>query len=195
MKPTIITKNVPNWKAAQELMNDLEAKGIDHTSFPVPMSGAFNVVWAQLSKDESMTVPLMDWQMFESPDECEEDQKTKYSMDISVGNQTYIDISNADTQEPVFGFILEINKGVPALHLDTFGSDAKLHIHATKEGLILSPDFPSVKFKQAPVSKYSYNEDLSLIVEDTGFGKMPTTIDQKPLGKSRSGVLPFGCDI
>ncbi|MFV1269825.1 hypothetical protein QMK95_29340, partial [Klebsiella pneumoniae] len=73
---------------------------------------------------------------------------------------------------PKFRFIqqsrllLEINHGVPALHLNGSGGDTLLHVHAAQGGLVLTPDSSGVLFQRAGCDRYAYRDQNSLLVKE-----------------------------
>ena len=89
-----------------------------------------------------------------------DDERQVYQVTVQVGNQTAIEIVDAQG-EPSLGVMIEINHGVPAVHIDADGSDSLVHIHKAQGGIVLTPES---KFQQAEVDKFAYNETNSLRV-------------------------------
>ncbi|EHB0494735.1 hypothetical protein ACSHM0_001840 [Escherichia coli] len=87
----------------------------------------------------------------EQPEEVCQSYQVNISADQNLQFEV-VDVSGT----ACFGLILEIDRGVPTLHIDT-GSDSLLHIHAAHNGLVLIPDSPSHGFENAPVDRFSYN--------------------------------------
>ncbi len=164
MKATLKTQHCKDWYEANELMERLDRKEIEHSSFAVPHSEAYIVAWAELSTTKQ-TLSITDWQLTECPEEVAENEKSEYQLNVEVGNQTYVDILDS-SEEPVLGFVLEINKGVPALHIDTDGGDCVIHLHKTPVGIVITPDNPSVVIEQAERSKFTYDQDDSLLAHN-----------------------------
>ncbi len=164
MKANLKTQQCKDFAEAAALVNELNSKGLENSSFPEPGTDAFTVVWSELSTNKQ-TLTITDWMFNEIPEEVAEDEKTEYQLNVEVGNQTYVDIIDSSTDEPVLGFVLEINKGVPSLHLDTDGGDCVIHLHKTPDGLVITPDNPSVMINQAESSKFTYEQNDSLIAQ------------------------------
>ena len=109
-----------------------------------------------LFRAEAQSLTMTDW------DECK--SQHEFKADIRIGNQTAIEIIDAGG-EPIMGFMLEINKGVPALHIDTDGGDAVLHIHKAQGGLVLCPDGVDQRFESAIMDEFSYNDYRALLIK------------------------------
>jgi hypothetical protein len=86
-----------------------------------------------------------------------------YKVKYSIGNQAAVELVD-ELNQPVFGFIFNIDKGVPALHIDLDGGDAVLHIHKAHDGLVLTPNSINDRFSTAPCDRYSYNDPSSLLI-------------------------------
>ena len=69
-----------------------------------------------------------------------------------------------ETGEPCLGVLLEINHGVPALHLNVAGGDTILHIHAAQGGLVMTPDHSGIQIDCAEPDRYAYHDGTSLLV-------------------------------
>lgn len=105
---------------------------------------------------------MVDWRVVEgTPVETAGDD-VPYVVTTRLGNQPSIEMYPETEEQPTFGFICEVNHGVPALHVD-LGGDSILHIHATSDGLVILPDSGS-RFQYAPPSRHSYNDPNALIV-------------------------------
>ena len=107
-----------------------------------------------------MRLTLQDWQLGEA--EIPEEDCQPYQVKVLAENKNVqCEVTN-ETGTTCFGLILEIDRGVPTLHIDT-GSDSLLHIHAAHDGLVLTPDAPSHGFEDAPVDRFSYNSPSLLV--------------------------------
>lgn len=106
-----------------------------------------------------MSLTLQDWQVGDA--EIPEEDCQPYQVKVLVDKNVQCEVAN-ETGETCFGFTLEIDRGVPTLHIDT-GSDSLLHIHAAHGGLVLTPDAPSQGFEDAPVDRFSYNSPSLLV--------------------------------
>lgn len=107
---------------------------------------------------------MVDWRIPEGVNVDEPGDQRAYSMNVSVGNQSFIEIMNQDG-DPCFGLAIEINHGVPAIHIDLDGGDSLLHIHAVNGGLVLTPDDAGTRFQQADINRFSYNDSCSLFIQ------------------------------
>ncbi|MGT7655832.1 hypothetical protein ACRW5F_00055 [Escherichia coli] len=68
-----------------------------------------------------------------------------YQVNISADQNLQCEVVDV-SGTACFGLILEIDRGVPTLH-----------IHAAHNGLVLIPDSPSHGYENAPVDRFSYN--------------------------------------
>lgn len=87
-------------------------------------------------------------------------EKNKFLARCKLGNQTFFEIidSNGENQ---FGVVIEIDKGVPSIHIER-NEIMFTHIHVVEDSLIISPD--NGYFESAEVSEYTYNESDSLVI-------------------------------
>lgn len=106
---------------------------------------------------------MTDWRLSEGTAVTQEGDDQPFSVKSVIGNQTRFDITDA-TGEPCIGLQIEINHGVPAIVIDTLGGDPLLHIHATSEGLVLTPNDNDTRFESAEVNRYSFNDPSSLLI-------------------------------
>ncbi|MNF13992.1 hypothetical protein D3C80_2160330 [compost metagenome] len=58
--------------------------------------------------------------------------------------------------------MLEVNQGVPALHISD-GQNCALHLHAAHGGIVITPDASDGRFDDAPVDRFSYQQKAMLI--------------------------------
>lgn len=96
---------------------------------------------------------MQDWRLNEEP--LPEEDSQSFQVKVSADSDLQCEVVDK-TGTPCFGLILEIDRGVPTLHIDT-GSDSLLHIHAAHDGLVLTPDAPSRGFEDAHVDRFSYD--------------------------------------
>lgn len=109
---------------------------------------------AEVEKNE-VSLPMVDWRIPEgTPVEAPGDEQP-FRMIACMGNQSFIEILD-ENGEPRFGLVLEIDNGVPAIHIDTDGGDALLHIRAAHDGLVLTPDSDQIRFEEAPQDRYCF---------------------------------------
>lgn len=105
----------------------------------------------------------MDWRISEQVEKAQIGDDRQYTVNVNLSNQSRFDIFD-NKGEPCFGMIVEINHGVPAVHLDIDGGDSTLHIHAVNGGLVLTPDEKDRIFESAEINRYSYNDQSSLFI-------------------------------
>lgn len=100
-----------------------------------------------------MVLTMQDWRL---QDEAlpEEDSKV-YTVSATTGENLSVEVSGPDG-EPCFGFMFEVNKGVPALHVND-GQDCVIHLHAAHGGVVIAPDATDSRFEDAPVDRFSYD--------------------------------------
>lgn len=106
---------------------------------------------------------MNDWQISEGNSIPDADQR-EYDVEFCIGNQTFIEIKHAN--EIFLGLIIEINNGVPCIHLDVDGSANVLHIHAAQGGFVLTPDSSSTTFAPAELDRYAYKCNNSLVLKE-----------------------------
>lgn len=105
------------------------------------------------SPDEGMFYqgPMFDWQVFDSGmDAVPEALRQRYEMTLKQaksGSQFYLDIApqHKEIEEldgrPQLGVIIEVNQGVPCVHLtNSIYGDQVLSVFATEDGLYLRPE-------------------------------------------------------
>lgn len=114
-------------------------------------------------KPQTLDFSMVDWRVPENTDLEEIGDDRCYSVTAYIGNQCALEFLD-DKGEPRLGLMLEINHGVPALHIDVDGGDALLHIHATNGGLVLTPDNYSSRFQSAELNRFSYNDKSSVLI-------------------------------
>jgi hypothetical protein len=105
--------------------------------------------------EEKIKFSIKDWD--------EDSSQHEFNVELRIGNQTSVEIMDA-SNEPVMGLILEINKGVPAVHIDIEGSDPVIHIHKAPNGLVLCPDSSESCFESAPCNEYGYNDSRAILI-------------------------------
>jgi len=71
------------------------------------------------------------------------------------GEQVYLLMSRFGVD--VASVILEVNKGVPALHVGD-GFESNLHLHLAHGGVVIAPGASGTGFLAAPQDRYSYEE-------------------------------------
>lgn len=105
---------------------------------------------------------IQDWRIAEGTEVEIASDKKKFALEVSlIGDQLYIDVSDAKTDGDYLGVIVEINEGKPCIHLSTeMGGDNILHAFSIAGGLIVTPE-SGVEAKPAAVSRYTYNENNS----------------------------------
>jgi hypothetical protein len=109
---------------------------------------------------ESFEFSMQDWRSIEESNLATEDL-IEYQAKVSIGNQCHVELVNTINHN-AFGFVLEINHGVPAIHMD-LGGDGFLHIHAAHGGFVISPEVHS-NFSNAPIDRYTDCKDRALLL-------------------------------
>lgn len=96
------------------------------------------------------------------------DLKDRQSYPISINRSSNaIDVSfgNGEDKTPNLSLFIEVNKGVPAIHIsDTFYGDMQLHLHATQDGLYISPE-TNTPLEPADKNHFTYNQSNSLFIK------------------------------
>ncbi len=110
---------------------------------------------------DSYSVKMIDWKIAEGCEpECSGDAKP-YNMEIKIGNQVFMDFS--DETGRVSTAMIEIDKGVPTLHVYGEDEDAIMRIHCLPhKEFIVTPE-TGVLINNAESSRHSYNDTKSLI--------------------------------
>lgn len=149
--------------------------GIDVSTpaFTQSLESAIESIANNIDEDESaepakqttdiINQTMEDWRICEGGP-VEDNERTRYNTELTIGNQIYVEITE-ENGEPCMGFILEINHGVPALHIDVDGGNCIVHIHKTKEGILLTPDYSEAIFETPEMSKLSYNDPRTLLIK------------------------------
>ncbi|EJU19103.1 MULTISPECIES: hypothetical protein [Enterobacterales] len=124
------------------------------------------------ARKESAGAPVLkrmtDWRIPEGEPVCHEADRKTYTAIFHLDNQTSVELVDEAGQH-CLGVLLEINHGVPALHLKASGGDVLLHIHAAQGGLVITPDNPDVKVGRAELDRYAYEDKSSLLVKTDGY--------------------------
>lgn len=109
------------------------------------------------------TFPMVDWRTLEGEplEEAADDQT--YTIEARLGNQPSLEFFDAKG-ESCFGLMIEINEGVPAVHVSSVDGASTLHIHAAQDGLVLTPEDKHTGFKQAEMDRHSYKDPRSLVI-------------------------------
>ncbi|APE04137.1 hypothetical protein BM526_19405 (plasmid) [Alteromonas mediterranea] len=90
-----------------------------------------------LSAKQQLT--MVDWRTPEGSPLKSPTHNTMYDVNVDLGNQIGIEfLSGKD--EPVMGLMIEVNHGVPMIHIDIEGGDSLIHIHKSKSSLVFTPD-------------------------------------------------------
>lgn len=97
----------------------------------------------------------VDWMIAEGEGVEDEADAQTYTVDATLGNQTYIDVVN-ERGDVAMGVIIEIDRGVPTLHLSKDGQEQLVHIHAAHDGIVLARDSEQVLATTAPFDRHAY---------------------------------------
>jgi len=106
---------------------------------------------------------VQDWRVAEGVELEGEGDDRPYNVKALIGNQT--NLTFKDENGMYLGLLIEINQGVPALHIDLDGKDDALHIHRAQGGLVLTPSSPNNWFEQAANDRFAYNEYTSIVIK------------------------------
>lgn len=90
---------------------------------------------------------MVDWRTPEGSPLESPTHNTTYDVIVQLGNQIGIEFLT-DNDKPVMGVLIEVNHGVPCLHIDIDGSDTLMHIHKSKKSLVFTPDSKVNYFEQ-----------------------------------------------
>jgi len=121
------------------------------------------VINVEEEEENEVILPMVDWRIpAGEPVEDPEDAK-QYRMVVCLANQSFIEILD-ENGDPRFGLVLEINDGVPAMHIDTDGGDTLLHVHTVHGGLVLTPDCDQMRFEKAPQDRYCYDSENAMLI-------------------------------
>ena len=82
---------------------------------------------------------MVDWRTPEGTPLESPDHNTVYDVKVDLGNQIGIEFLT-DNEQPVMGLLIEVNHGVPCVHIDIDGGDTLMHIHKSKNSLVFTPD-------------------------------------------------------
>lgn len=111
----------------------------------------------------AFTHSMVDWRIIEDTPVDKAGDEAPISVKTHLGNQPSMELFDQHGN-PLMGIIVEVNLGVPALHIDV-GGDALLHFHAAHDGLVITPERYLGRFEQAPLDRYSYNQGNSYLVK------------------------------
>lgn len=112
---------------------------------------------------QTLSFLMVDWRISEGIELEDPTDNQKYLVNATLGNQPSLEFFD-ERGEPCFGLMIEINHGVPALHIDIDGGDSTLHVHAAQGGLVLTLDDIGSKFEKASIDRFSYNDPSSLLI-------------------------------
>lgn len=147
-----------------------EGDDIEAVSVPVSVKsqragiqGILSNAGLSLGIEQQLQLKMADWRIAEDSELLHEDDGRPYTATLDIANQTSLKLLD-ETGEPCFGVLVEINHGVPALHLNVAGGDNLLHIHVAQGGLVLTPDHTGVQIGYAEPDRYAYHDKTSLLV-------------------------------
>ena len=86
-----------------------------------------------------------------------------YTATAYLGTQSTLEIMD-EHGDSSLGLAIEIDKGVPTIHINIDGGDSVLHLHKSPKGLVITPDNREVTINSAELDRYSYNDHRSLVV-------------------------------
>lgn len=99
---------------------------------------------------------VYDWMFRESPEDCSAEDAAPFQMTARL---------NADQPQFSFkrnGFVvadvfIEINRGTPALHINTSDGDGLMHVHFAQGGIVMVPDNPNVAMESSSRDRHTYD--------------------------------------
>lgn len=121
-------------------------------------SGAINT-----GESVEMSYSAVDWRVGEGTEVEEPGDETPYSVVASIGNQTRFEFIDS-LGNLSLSVMIEIDHGVPTVHISDNEPDNTIHMHASPEGMVLMPDCSASRFWPAPVNRYSYHQDGAVVV-------------------------------
>lgn len=153
--------HIEGWKEADVL----EAVSVPATvkSQRADIQGMLSNAGLALGIEQQLKLKMADWRIAEGCELLHEEDERPYTATLHIANQISLELED-ESGEPSFGVRLEINHGVPALHLNVAGGDILLHMHVAQGGLILTPDHSGVQIGSAEPDRHSYHDDASLLV-------------------------------
>lgn len=90
-------------------------------------------------RNTKQKISMVDWRILEKSELESPTHNMMYDVNVDLGNQIGIEfLSGKD--EPVMGLMIEVNHGVPMIHIDIEGGDSLIHIHKSKSSLVFTPD-------------------------------------------------------
>jgi len=101
----------------------------------------------QLSGSESKPLykALMnDWRKSECPDELPDEEDKQYDIEITKTSLDQYDfrITSCEDENVGMGLYIEINRGVPCIHItDNPLGDNMLHIYAKEQGIVIQKEY------------------------------------------------------
>ncbi len=111
---------------------------------------------ASAATPEPIRLTMRDWRIEEdATEDMQPGDDAEFQIEFSPGNQSYLQITDANN-EPVMGMIIEINNGVPALHISMNGDCNLLHAHVINESIVLTPDHHRDRFQTVAPDRYNY---------------------------------------
>lgn len=114
---------------------------------------------AQLAGETRLVVKqqMRDWLYEEGPEQLEEGDGDPFDVEVDL-----------DSRQPSIAFFrngtlagelrVEINKGTPAVHINTTEDSALAHVHFAQGGIVLVTDSPDVMREPATPDRYAYHE-------------------------------------
>lgn len=116
----------------------------------------------ETGQDIQLRYKMVDWMYQEAGAVEVTGDDAPYDVALNIGNQISFECTRGE-DEYLFA-ILEINKGVPGLHLSPSMDEQLLHIHSTDSGLVMTPDQPDDRFEAAAPTRHSYHSNNALLI-------------------------------
>lgn len=111
----------------------------------------------------NLSLEIVDWCSKESEALEHKGDDRPYSVEVQLGNQSFFEIREKDG-ESCIGLMIKINKGVPAIHIDTDGEETLLHIHKAQGGLVLTPEDQYYHFVPAKPDRHAYQSRNAVLI-------------------------------
>lgn len=112
---------------------------------------------------QQLKFEMQDWRVSEGVAVERPGDDRHHYVTANLGGQSCLEFVD-ENNDPSLGVMVEINHGVPAIHIDVNGGDTVLHIHAAQGGLVLTPNSPDHHFTPAELDRFSYEDDGSLAI-------------------------------
>lgn len=128
--------------------------------------GQIQSLLSDMGEGDSRTLKdfnIIDWNFDEMDTATKKVDGHVYSVEACLGNESTFKITDEDGNSRM-ELLIEIDKGVPTLHVGINGECHLLHVHGLNNELVLSPDDSFVTFLPSSLDRYSYNDPSSISI-------------------------------